>query len=171
MSEDSKAQSGIASMGENRKAQSGMFDPIIAAATGVHAGSENFAIKLVEHAIAERVQHIEQVQKNGASERSSEARAEEKRVAGMIESAEEARLDAIAQNNVLSRNYSAAGAETAAQPISKASERQYTTAPCVNRSRISEIRGIESAWGQAKTPDQAREIMNGQSRKQNGQTQ
>lgn len=157
MSEDSKAQSGIASMGENRKAQSGMFDPIIAAAPGVHAGSENVAIKLVEHAIAERVQHIEQVQKNEASERSSEARAEEKRVAGMIESAEEARLDAIAQNNVLSRNY--------------ASERQYTTAPSVNRSRLSEIRGIESAWGQSKTPDQAREIMNGQSRKQNGQTQ
>lgn len=56
-------------------------------------------------------------------------------------------------------------AEKSAKAGAKTNEQQRNTAAIAN------IRGIESAWGQSKTPDQAREIMNGQSRKQNGQTQ
>lgn len=94
-------------------------------------------------------------------------REEQHKAEGRVKVAEEQRQGrkAHAIDASAARKFVGVEAEKSAKAVAKTNEQQG------NAEAIANIRKIESAWGQAKTPDQAREIMNGQSRKQNGQTQ
>lgn len=146
----------------------GMFTPILRS-SGINKTEEqpvdvSFAMRVVDEAIASGLQHKEKVKKEEAQKKAAEAKGLEALDCSIIRSEGEARLEFVANQEVSRRGYIASKAASISSPPVLSPMDQ-------NRRRLAEIQGIESAWSQAKTPEQAREIMNGQAQKQNGQTQ